>query len=154
MKQKIINVLILIQMFLVCGCSNKELIYHGYTFNDVNNLEIKLEEFKKTKAPKENVMKTLGSPTFMETLQNESNHKRSEFFYVENIFIRKPFIGDKKIETKVLKITFDYNDQVQDFQLYKTNKADVFDSSIQTKVKGNEMKFFEQMKKNLTSISK
>ncbi len=154
MKQKIINVLILIQMFLVCGCSNKELIYHGYTFNDVNNLEIKLEEFKKTKAPKENVMKTLGSPTFMETLQNESNHKRSEFFYVENIFIRKPFIGDKKIETKVLKITFDYNDQVQDFQLYKTNKEDVFDSSIQTKVKGNEMKFFEQMKKNLTSISK
>lgn len=150
MKEKIFNVLVLIQMLVVCGCSSKELVYHGYSFNDVNNLEIQLANFKKTAESKQNVLQTLGSPTFIET--NES--KGSEFFYVENVFIREPYIGNQKIETKILEIKFNSNDQMQDFKLYKTNKADVFDSSMQTEVPGNKMKFLEQVKKNLTTIGK
>ncbi len=150
MRKKIFNVLVLIQILVVCACSSKELIYHGYSFSDVHNLEMKLVNFKKTAESKQTVIQTLGSPTFIET--NES--RGSEFFYVENIFIRKPYIGNNKVETKILKIKFNANDQMQDFELYKTNQAEAFDSSMQTKVPGNEMKFFEQVKKNLTSTSR
>jgi outer membrane protein assembly factor BamE (lipoprotein component of BamABCDE complex) len=150
MKIFFLNVLVLIQMFAICGCTNNELVYHGYSFNDVNNLEIQLENFKKSTASKQTILETLGSPTFIET----NSLQESEFFYVENIFVKKPYIGNKKIETKILKIQFNSNDKMEGFKLYKTNKEDAFDSSIETKVQGNEMKFFEQMKKNLSNADK
>ena len=150
MKNFFLNVLILIQMFAICGCTNKELVYHGYSFNDVSHLEMKLENFKRSRVSKQTILETLGSPTFIET----NIPKESEFFYVENIFIKKPYVGNEKIETKILKITFNSDDKIQDFKLYKSSIEDTFDSSIETKVHGNQMKFFEQIKKNLSYSEK
>lgn len=153
MLKYISKVLFVVQLTILAGCSKNNLVYHGYTFNDVRDVDAKLENLRTSHATQDKVIKLLGSPTFTENLKN-NQQQNSQFFYVEDTFIRKPFIGDKKISTKVLKITFDNSQRVSDIKFYNVKGEEIFDTSTKTKVKGGEMNILEQMKRNLTRISK
>ena len=144
---------ILILMISLCtvSCTRNAFIYHGYTFNDVSNLKEKVQDFKDSRANSAKVIDVLGSPTLTEILQNNQKQNRKDFFYVENVFVRKPFVGDYKVNTKVLIICFDYEDKVKDFIFIQNKEKNLFDDSMKTTIKGKEMKFFEQIKKNITN---
>lgn len=146
MKGIFFNLIVVSVVFLAQGCSKNE-IFHGYTFNDVQNFENKMHMFEKNKASLQHVEEILGSPTFSETIQG-----KYEYFYVQNVFIKQPIIGSKKSYSKVLRILFDQNKRVENIKLYNVTENDVFDSTLKTKVSGNELKFFDQVKRNLGNI--
>ncbi len=152
MQKYILKILFVVQLTILVGCSQNNLVYHGYTFNDVRDIDERLQNLQRNHVTKDKVINLLGSPTFTENLKN--NQQQSQFFYVEDTFLREPFIGDKKISTKVLKITFDNSQRVADIKFYNVEGNEIFDSSTKTKVKGGEMNILEQMKRNFTRISK
>lgn len=140
-------------MLSISGCSESK-IYHGYTFSDVQNLEQKIQSFFKTKASIERVRLELGSPSFTEIVQNKNGERKYDFFYVQNIFVRKAFIGEQKSDSQVLKISFGYDGRVEKIKFYTVQGKGFIDTSTKTEVKGNELKFLDQMIKNIANDSK
>ncbi len=153
MQKYILKILFVVQISILAGCSQNNLVYHGYTFNDVRSIDERLQNLKSNHVTKDKVINLLGSPTFTEDLKN-NQQQSSQFFYVEDTFLRKPFIGDRKISTKVLKICFDSHNRVDEIKFYNVEGEEIFDTSTKTKVKGGEMNILEQMKRNFTRISK
>jgi outer membrane protein assembly factor BamE (lipoprotein component of BamABCDE complex) len=144
-------VIILVVSLALVGCSRKDVTYHGYTFNDIKNIDSKVSEFTKQKSNIDEVRSVLGSPSFIETVQNNQGQNKYEFFYVQNIFTKEPFIGKKKSHMKVLRVSFDYDGRVYNTSFYDIVNKDIFDKSLKTQIKTNKMQFFEQMIKNITN---
>lgn len=143
------KVLTFIIFLAVCGCSSKNEIYHGYTFDDIEKIDIKLHKYKTSKTTTQDVENELGSPTFI-----ERNEGKLVYFYIEDIFNKSPIVGEKKIYSRVLRIDFDLNDIVEGVEFYTVEGKGYFNSSDKTEVKGNKIGFFEQMQKNLTAVGR
>jgi outer membrane protein assembly factor BamE (lipoprotein component of BamABCDE complex) len=143
------KVLTFIIFLAICGCSTKNEIHYGYTFNDINNIDEKIKNYKDRQTTPKDIENELGSPTFI-----ERNEGKLVYFYIEDIFNKSPIIGEKKMYSRVLKIDFDLNNIVKSVEFYTVEGKGYFNKSDKTEVKGNKMGFFEQMQKNLTSIGK
>ncbi len=134
-------------LLTICGCASKGEIYHGYTFNDVGKIDEKIPTLQHS--TKKKVELELGSPTFMEKYSGNSS-----YFYVEDVFQKTPFVWEDKLFSKVLRIDFDYNDNVTSVQIYQVKGKGYFNNKDKTIVIGHKMGFFEQMKRNVMSIGK
>lgn len=136
----------LIGLLTISGCASKGEVYHGYTFNDLEKIDIKVHNLKhKTKKDLE---AELGSPTFSEKIDGQTT-----YFYVEDVFKTKPIVGEDKLYSRVLRLDFK-GDTVESVAMYKIEGKGYFNSKDYTVVKGHRMGFFEQMKRNLMSIGK
>lgn len=133
--------------FLITGCARNGEIHHGYTFQDVSGLNSRIQDLKVKKSTKEEVIKLLGSPTFL-----EKNSSAESFFYVEDLFKNGTIIKEKKDYSKVLRIDF-YKERVRDANIYHVHQQSIFDDSLKTQVKANELTIVEQMQKNFTTIN-
>ena len=141
------RIFILSLLLTICGCTSKGEIYHGYTFNDVGKIDEKIPTLQHS--TKKKVELELGSPTFIEKYSGNSS-----YFYVEDVFQKTPFIWEDKIFSKVLRIDFDSNETVKSVQMYRVDGKGYFNNKDKTIVKGHQMGFFEQMKRNLMSVGK
>jgi outer membrane protein assembly factor BamE (lipoprotein component of BamABCDE complex) len=143
------KVLAFIILLTLCSCSSNSSIYHGYTFNDIDKIDQKINNYKNNKTTRQVIEKDLGSPTF-----TEKTNEKLTYFYVEDAFKKSPIVGESKLYSKILKIDFNLNNTFQSAEFYKIEGKGYFNNSDKTEVKGNKMGFFEQMHRNLTTIGK
>ena len=134
------------------GCSKKDnKVFHGYSFNDIHEISSVLHRIQQNHSTRDDVVKELGSPSFIETIENNQGQHRYTFFYLEDIFTRKPYLGDQKISTKILTINFGYDDKIRDISFEDINVKQQLDTSSQTFMKGNKMTFLNQLQKNFSN---
>jgi hypothetical protein len=132
--------------FFVTACSSNSL-YHGYSFQDLPNLKDKVKELEIKKATSEEVLIWLGSPTFLETFK-ENNQIRRELFYLEEQFIYKPLVGKKLQKIKLLRLSFNYQDQLEKSNLLELDGDYYYNNSKFELLNPYQLKFFDQIKKN------
>lgn len=144
-----LSIILLLIIINITGCGQRNSVYHGYTFNDVQDLDSTLEDLQKKHATQSEVITLLGSPTFQEIIQNNDLERQVDFFYVEHVLNRKPLLADKILYTKVLILQFNYNGRLKNFSWKKTTVQPLFDSNDKTVINSYKMKFFEQITKNL-----
>lgn len=138
--------LILMVFITICGCTSQAEVYHGYTFNDVADINKTITTFKSS--TKQEVELQLGTPTFL-----EKDTDKISYFYVEDVFKKTAIIGENKLYSRVLRIDFNSHEKVESVEMYKVIGKGLFNNKEKTTIKGYRMGFFEQMKRNLMSIS-
>jgi len=140
--------LILIISIIICGCTSNVEVYHGYTFNDIPKIDEMIITLKS--ANNKDVESQLGTPTFIEKDINGMT-----YFYVEDVYEKKPLIGEDKLYSRILRIDFDHHKNVILIDMYKIIGRGIFNNQDKTKIIGYKMGFFECIKRSyLTIISK
>jgi outer membrane protein assembly factor BamE (lipoprotein component of BamABCDE complex) len=139
-------ILILLLISLIQGCTKNNDLYHGYTFNDIENIEGKIKSIKTNKATKSEVVEILGSPTI--------ENKRT-FLYIENIFIQKPFFGPKNTQNKILQVDFNDSGTVVNVS-FKIIPAPnhIVHAKEKTQVESGNITTFDKIKHSLKGTNK
>lgn len=137
----------LVSLIILTACMSQNELYHGYTFNDVRNLNQTVDLLQKQGSSRSDVERLLGTPTLIEA-REDLTCKRYSFFYVEDVFKRAPIIGNKKSHSRILRVDFSCDGRVERSRFFKVEGNGSFNTKLKTEAVGESLGFFEQMQKN------
>jgi hypothetical protein len=135
MPNKLLLIL-LVGLLTLTACSAKGQIFHGYSFNDIENFSNKITHISN----KNDMLKTLGTPTFIYD---------NDYVYLNEVFAARPVYGKTLVTVNILIISIEQDKIINiQYDTIECKTKHIFDHD-NTVMNDKEINIFKEILNNI-----